>query len=413
MRDRGRLAVSRLFHCSSEVTWGHKQLRLDCCHYRGERPCAAGIQGFCPQQCPHYQTQGKRILIIKLGALGDVIRTAALLPGLKERWPCSHITWVSRPSGVRALANHPLVDRRLVFDAETLCHLDREHFDLCISLDKEPGPAALVMRVQAREKCGIGLSPYGTVYPLNDACLEYFELGINDNLKFRTNEKSYPQLIYELCGLPYRGQRYRLYPGVSERTHAAKRWQSLGVNEDDVVVGLNTGAGRVFANKNWPAEKFVTLARRLRAKHPWRIALLGGPDEIEVNARIAAACPGVLDTGGDHTELEFAALVARCHAVVTGDTMALHVAVAVGVPCIALFGPTCAAEIDLFGRGEKIVSRVPCAPCYRRHCDRSPNCMDEIDVERVTEALERWVAPVSVDTTGLRSLSLPVVGVNS
>ena len=86
---------------------------------------------------------GTRMLVIKLAALGDVIRTAALLPGLKREWPTSHITWVTRPSGVRMLANHPLIDRLLSFDAESICHLEHERFDLCLSLDKEPGPAAL------------------------------------------------------------------------------------------------------------------------------------------------------------------------------------------------------------------------------------------------------------------------------
>lgn len=393
-----------------DATWGNGQLRLDCRNYRGERPCSAGIQGFCPPACPQYNPMGQRILIIKLGALGDVIRTAALLPGLKECWPHSHITWVSRPGGVRMLANHPLIDRRLPFEAETLCHLERERFDLCVSLDKEPGPAALAMRVTAAVKRGIGLSPYGTIFPLNDACREYFELGINDDLKFRVNRKTYPQLIYDVCELPYRGERYRLYPGPAEQTHARECWRRLGVIDDDIVIGLNTGAGSVFANKNWPPDRFVTLARQLRARYPWQVALLGGPAEAERNARIAAACPGVLDTGGGHSELEFAALVARCQAVVTGDTLALHVAVAAGVPCIALFGPTCPSEIDLFGCGEKIVADISCAPCYRRHCDRAPTCMDAIHVEQVIQALERWVTPVESRTQHRASFALPIVG---
>lgn len=377
------------------LIWGNQAgqwLRLDCRHYRGDRPCAAGVQGVCPTDCEDYSAMGHRILIIKLGALGDVIRTAALLPGLKAFWPESHITWVSRPGGVRMLANHPQLDRLLPFDTETLCHIEHERFDLCLSLDKEPGPTALAMRVDAPDKRGIGLSAHGTAYPLNPACAAYFRLGLDDELKFHHNRKTYPQLVYEAVGLPYAGQRYRLYPSAAQLARAKRIWQDLGVADADVLVGLNTGAGRVFANKNWRPDKFIELARHLMQEDGWRVGLLGGPEERELNAGIAAACPGVVNSGCAHAELDFAALVARCQTVVTGDTMAMHVAIARDVPVVVLFGPTCPQEIDTFGRGEKVRTRLPCAPCYRRQCDRSPNCMEDIPVEEVLAAVRRQVA---------------------
>ncbi len=350
---------------------------------------------------------GHRILIIKLGALGDVIRTAALLPGLKAAWPSSHITWVSRPSGVRMLANHPMLDRLLPFDAESICHLEHERFDLCLSLDKEPGPAALAMRVEAADRRGIGLSTWGTPFPLNAECEGYFALGLDDEAKFRGNEKTYQQLIYEALGLSYRGERYRLYPGDQHKRRAAAVWQGAGVGADDVVIGLNTGAGRVFANKSWPAEKFAALARVLmRRGH--RVALLGGPDEREQNGMIAATCAGAIDTGADHDELTFAAIVARCDAMVTGDTMAMHVAIAADVPAVVLFGPTCAQEIDLYGSGEKVRTSLSCSPCYLRKCDKSPSCMDDISIERVLEAIETHVRPSR--GAGRR---LPLVGIGA
>jgi heptosyltransferase-2 len=383
---------------------------LQCRNYRGDRPCAAGVQGICPAVCQRSDPMGTRILIIKLGALGDVIRTAALLPGLKEAWPQSHITWVTRPNGARTLANHPLIDRLLALDAETLAHLEHERFDLCLSLDKEPGPAGLAMRVDSPDKRGIGLSPFGTPYPLNQECAHYFELGLDDDLKFHRNERTYQDLIYEAVGLRYRGQRYRLYPSADQRAQAARRWRELGVRDDQVVIGLNTGAGRVFANKNWPPDKYAALARLLTRRSGWRVALLGGPEERRLNADLAATCPGVLDTGCDHDELEFAALLQRCQVIVTGDTMAMHVAVACDVPCVVLFGPTCEQEIDLYGRGEKVRTGLPCSPCYRRRCDRSPNCMDDIDVQRVLAAVERWAEAPSARDARAAEGARPVMG---
>lgn len=366
-------------------------LRLDCRHYRGDRPCAVGIQGPCPERCALYDPQGFRILIIKLGALGDVIRTTALLPGLKAEWPESHITWVTRPAGARLLATNPLIDRVLPFDAETICHVELERFDLCLSLDKEPGPASLAMRVCAGDRRGIGLSTFGTPIPLNAAAAHYFTLGLDDTLKFYRNDQSYQSLIYAAVGLRYRGESYRLYPGAVERRQAAALLCDLGLSDTDTVVGLNTGAGRVFANKNWSERQYAELARRLVREGRSRVLLLGGPDERGLNQRIAAACPGVLNAGCDHPELLFAAIVERCQVVVTGDTLGMHVAIACGVPCVALFGPTCAQEIDLFGRGEKIVTSLACSPCYKRSCEKSPNCMDVIEVDRVAAAVAKWI----------------------
>ena len=373
--------------------WGAdagRRLKLDCRQYRGDRPCAAGVQGVCPSSCQNYTSIGYRIVIVKLAALGDVIRTAALLPGLKERWPTSQITWVTRPNGVRMLANHPLIDRLLPFDAETLCHLEYERFDLCLSLDKEPGPTALAMRIDARERRGIGLSSQGTPFPLNPECVDYFVLGLDDQKKFFENARSHQQLLYEAVGLEYAGQRYRLYPGEERCEQARAFWSDAGVADDDVVIGLNTGAGCIFANKNWPAERFVELAEVIEQRTDWRVALFGGPDERAGNARIAAACPAIVDTGCDHDEAGFAALLQRCNVLVTGDTMAMHVAIATDVPCVVLFGPTCEQEIDLYGRGEKVRTSLPCSPCYARRCDKSPNCMDDISVEQVRSAVERW-----------------------
>jgi ADP-heptose:LPS heptosyltransferase len=375
--------------------WGAQAgqtLKLDCRHYRGDRPCSAGIQGVCPSDCASYARMGHRIAIIKLGALGDVIRTAALLPGLKTQWPESQITWITRPSGVRMLANHPLIDRLLPFDAETLCHIEHERFDLCLSLDKEPGPTALAMRLDARERRGVGLSSHGTVYPLNEACSDYFRLGLDDHYKFQVNTSSYQALLYTAVGLPYAGERYRLYPGEAERKAADRFWAEHGVDGDRRVIGMNTGAGQVFANKIWSREQFKQVIQRIQSRSECAVALFGGPDEHERNAWLAEQCPGVINTGTNHSEPAFAALLARCHALLSGDTMAMHVAIAFEVPVVALFGPTCEQEIDLFGRGEKVCTSLGCAPCYRRTCDVSPNCMEVLDVERVVDALLHWGA---------------------
>ena len=66
------------------------------------------------------------------------------------------------------------------------------------------------------------------------------------------------------------------------------------------------------------------------------------------------------------------------------------------MPAVVLFGPTCAQEIDLYGQGGKLISNIACAPCYRRHCDVAPNCMDLITIEQAEMALVRCLYGTSV-----------------
>jgi heptosyltransferase-2 len=128
------------------------------------------------------------------------------------------------------------------------------------------------------------------------------------------------------------------------------------------------------------------LARR----HGLPIALLGGPHEREIHGRIRAAVgDDVVDLGTEHPVDRFAALVARCRLVVTGDTLAMHLAIAAKVPTVVLVGPTTHREIDLYGRGELIVTPLPCAPCYRRRCDIEEHCMRAITADQVADSVGR------------------------
>lgn len=360
------------------------EAKLDCRHYLGDRPCRFD----CCGTCDHYEPMGFRVLVIKTAAIGDVVRTAGILPAIHRQWTPAHVTWISEPGGARILQNHPLIDRLLTFEAAGILTATQQDFDLVLSLDKEPGPAALCNRVTAGRKRGIGLSPWGTVTPLNTECEPYFRLGLDDDLKFHHNTKSYPQLIHEAVGLPYVRQPYRLY--CDERTEAAihamfEPWRQDG----KAVVGVNTGSGRVFANKTFSPEKWVTVCERL-LDLGHTVVLLGGSDEINDNRWIGDRLGGRARLAGNgHGEQEFVAIVSQCDAIVTGDTLALHVAVARDVPLVALFGPTCEQEIDLFDLGEKIISTHECAPCYHRVCEKDPNCMDVISVDQVVEAIGR------------------------
>lgn len=362
------------------------ELKLDCRHFIGEKPCKFGRP--C-EDCPHYDPVSANVLVIKLAASGDVLRTTCILPGLRRAHPGCRVTWVVDGGSLELLRGNPMIDRALPYDASVLARCQVEEFDLVVCLDKDVRATALATLARAKKKVGFGLHPTGSIFPMNRASEYAFELGINDRLKFVENEKSYQRIVYECIEVPYEGESYVFELFDEERRYAADHLASLGLRPGAPVAGLNTGAGKVFATKKWQAERFAALARRL-ADAGVTPLLLGGPEEVERNRALARELGGrALDAGTHHTMRRFAAILERCDAVVTGDTLALHLAVAVGSPVVALFGATCPQEVDLFGRGEKIYHPVHCSPCYKSACPYNLECMSAIEPEEVFAAAMR------------------------
>lgn len=366
-------------------------LHLDCRYYRGDRPCE--FKREC-RGCPHYHPMGPRVLIIKLGALGDVVRTGSILQGLRqltieEPW----VTWVTSAAAADLVRRMPGVHQVMIYGEEAINRIRVEKFDYVLSLDKEPGPTSLAMTANADIRKGIGLSRYGTPFPLTDDAHHYFELGLNDDLKFRRNTLSYQQLIFEALGMTYNGERFRIELTEGDKRAADARLRDLGADPASTrLIGFNPGAGGVFAYKAWREEGYIAAARELLADKPdHAVLLLGGDREQGVLQRIQAALPGmkVFNGGTDNTLGEFTALIDRCSVLVCGDTLAMHLAIAREVPFVAMFGPTCEQEIDTFGRGIKIKSPIECSPCYLRTCDRSPTCQDMIRESEVVAAVRQ------------------------
>ena len=360
--------------------------KLDCRYFLGDRPCK--FKRVC-EGCAQYSPMGKRILIVKLAAIGDVLRTTPLLSGLKRKYPLSHITWVVDKGALPLLKQNPYIDRLLAFDFFSLGPLDLETFDLVIGLEKEPRGAALTSKVKAHEKKGFGLGPEGNVYPLNPASEYAYFLGLSDDLKFHRNQKTYPELIFDAAELNYQNDEYLLFLSAEDLSFAEAFAKQKGLKPGQSIIGLNTGAGDVFANKAWTVAGYLQLIQGLKKRPKTRILLLGGPKERERNRKILREKKGaVIDAGCDNTLGQFSALVNLCDLVVTGDTTAMHLAIGLKKRVVALFGPTCAREIELYERGEKIISPIPCAPCYRRSCSVVPNCMEAIGVREVLQKIE-------------------------
>ena len=344
------------------------------------------------------------ILILKTGALGDVLRTTALLPGLFVRHPEARVTWVTAPGAVDLVRTHPQVAEVVPLDPGAPAELDAVRarlsaagtWDWILSLDDEEPLCRLAAALPARRLSGATwTSERGATYTEDSA--PWFDMGLlsvhgkpeADRQKL-ANTRSHPEILAEMLGLPT--GRPVLPRDPPSEADAAAFADAAGLRGHGPVIGLNTGAGGRWRSKMLPPERAVELALELDRRLEGRAAflLLGGRDEAQRNRGLAADLEGrvrLIDAGTDNELLRFAALVSLCDLLITSDSLALHVAVARGVRVLAFFAPTSAAEIELYGLGEKVVSTAPDYCSYRRDADTST-----LTIERLAAAALRQLA---------------------
>lgn len=365
-------------------------IRSDCRFYTGYKPC--GKADVC-EGCPHYSPQGTRILVVKLAAMGDVLRTTCILPGLAKQYQPCHVTWLTDPESEVLLSANPYIARLMRFEPTHLLILLSEQFDVLLNFEKEPRALAIANLVRAREKRGFAPSPAGTLTVFNTESQYALQLGLSDELKFRQNRKTYPQIIYEMANLQYQNEEYVLELSERSKQFAAQFAEKHHLANAQHIVGVNTGCGAVFQTKQWTVDGFVGLIEEMLKDPGMRVLLLGGPRERTFNAEIIRRCSQrLIDTGCDNSLEDFLGIVNTCDLVVSSDSLTMHIAIGLKKQVVAFFGSTCPAEIDLFGRGEKVVSDFPCAPCYKASCLINPSCMDALSADQVLAAVKRVLA---------------------
>jgi len=367
-------------------------IRSDCRHYRLDRPCAPHKErGVKCEGCDDYDPVECRILLIKLGAMGDVLRTTALLPAIRAKHPHSHLTWIVDPKSREILEGLPGIDRLWMLDAGVLPQVQVERFDWVINLDLSAESLALASLAQAEQKSGYGLTPQGTVRCWKPEAEAYLAMSYWDDLK-KQNTKTYQQLMLDLIGSDDAAGEIQVAIPPAELEYAQAFSKKQQIAPWRPVVGLNLGAGGRWRWKRWTPEGFLDLARRLWETHRANLLILSGPDEAELKADWLRRCKvPVVDAGHDNPYGRFAALINLCEVVVTGDTLALHLALALRKQVVALVGPTSKAEIELYGRGVALSGEVPCLGCYLPDCDVRPSCMESLSSDAVFSVIEQWL----------------------
>lgn len=354
-------------------------LKTDCKHFPGNKPCEASkTEGKKCDDCNYYDPVDFKILIIKLEATGDVLRTAAILPALKRKFPKSHITWITKRNAKELFTNNPLVDEVYLFeDNDTVARLMIEKFNLLIHPDASTVSASLASIANAEVKKGYLLNEKGKIIPVNKDAVEWLEMGAFDDLK-KENKKTYQEIIHNIAGVDYKRDEIQISLDKTEIDFKNIFYKKNNLKKYKYLVGLNTGAGTRWQYKQWQLEGYIELIEKLSTNNEIGILLYGGPNEIERNKILKERFPDLIDTGINNSLRQFFSLLDLCDVLVTSDTMALHAATAFKKKIICMFGPTSHAEIEDYGRIEKVIPELDCLVCYKPRCDFELTCMGSI-----------------------------------
>ena len=179
-------------------------LKTDCKHFPGDKPCSPNkLENKKCDDCEYYSPINFKILIIKLDAVGDVLRTTSILHALKSKYQNSHITWLTKQNAKDIFINNNLVDNVLLFESSDLnSRLKIEIFDLLIHPDASPASSSIAGIINAKVKKGFVLSHFGQVIPADNDAIEWLEMGAFDEFK-KQNKKTYQQIIHEIAGLTF------------------------------------------------------------------------------------------------------------------------------------------------------------------------------------------------------------------
>ncbi len=325
----------------------------------------------------------KKIIIIKYSAIGDVLRTTVLLPALKKKFPKSEIFWITEAKSRPVLENNPLI-KGIYLEYELTDCFKKKEYDLIINLDEDFDACQLAGELKSKKLLGYYFEngkivcTKGAKYWMAMSLLG----GVNRDALKKRNKFTYPKIIFDIAQLSYSTD-------FKPIIHLRRKEKEFGLNFAkkhniklgyDYVVGINTGAG-----KRWPLKKLgigkTSLLINKLLKKELKVILCGGEEEVERNSRILKACNrAVIDAGCNNSVREFASLISICDSIISADTLAMHISIALGKYTLAFFGPTPFQEIEFHNNGEAVVAPLGCTCCMKKViCEKKSNCMDLIN----------------------------------
>jgi heptosyltransferase-2 len=356
----------------------------DCKKFTGYKPCHKGINCY-ENGCPDPEPFGTKILLINLDAMGDILMTTAQLRALKRKFPQSTIYWITLNNTVPLLFNNPYVDKVFAFSWESHLILSQIDFDYVMNVDKSQRSCAFAMDMKAKNLLGFVINSNGQIVPAGTASEYNYVLGMDDHLKFKINKRTGEDYLAETFELDYQREDYVYVLSDEELNFIADFKDKAGIKATDKVIGFNTGCSNLYPNKKMTVEQHRYLIEKFLSIGKYKIALFGGPEDEERNRQIYAGFEErIISTPTNLGIRRGLCFENIADVIITGDSFGMHAAIALKKYVIAWFGLSCWEEIELFGRGIKLIPQgLECAPCWKKACPYNIECRAMIDLDKI------------------------------
>ena len=329
-----------------------------------------------------------KILVIRVDGIGDLLNTTPAIALLRENYASAEITVLARPLNAPVLLGNPDVDRVLIFDGDGkhsgirarlqfYRELRRERFQLVVAMQTAMWSHLVAFLSGARYRLGRYQKRFRST--LTHAWHGRYRKGetheVDRNL----------ELVRLIC--KGEGKRSLIFCLSGDEIAAAEaRLASLGIGADAFLIGIHPG-GSSF-DKRWPEDRYAELADKLTQQYNATILLLHGPEEAVLTHNIQEAMQSRAIVYAPETIRELGAFLSCCDLVVCNDSGPMHLAAALDVPMVAIFGPTDYVAWHPLSENASIVRRdMPCWPCSAHKCKIGWECTKKLPVEPVWDAI--------------------------
>jgi heptosyltransferase-2 len=335
------------------------------------------------------------VLIRGTNWIGDVVMTFPAIAAVRETLPAARITVLVKPWVADLVRMHPAVDEVLVYErpgrhegSGGILKLARElrarRFDAAILLQNAIEAAIIARLAGIPVRAGYSTDARGLL--------------LTHPVRLEARIKTVHQSLYyvemlEALGLTQSRAPLALTPTEAQRIAAEQHLVRFGIAGRRPIVGMAPGAAYGPA-KRWFPERFAAVADRLAQRHACPILLFGSDgDRASTEAVQSAAKSALVDVAGRTNLSDAIALIACCDLFVTNDSGLMHVAGALGVPTVAIFGSTNPKTTYPLGERTVLIRRpVDCSPCLKQECPTDFRCMDLVTVDEVVDESVRLLA---------------------
>lgn len=340
------------------------------------------------------QKNVRKILVIKLRAIGDVVLSTAVIPNLRNAYKKSEIHFLVEGPGQDVLVDNPYIDRIIVLprqEWETLPKifawlegfrfvkmLRGERYDIVFDLFGNPRSAFLTWVTGA--SCRVGFNFRGRKYVYNK------------RVKPRGNEVHEVEFNLDALralNIPIINNTPLFYFSKNDRNYVDTWIAEKGFN-GSFLVGIHPWAS--WEAKRWDLGKFASLVNCLIENYHASVVLLWGPDERKHAEKVQAMAHYPAAIAPKMTLKELGALLSRCKLMVANDSGPMHIAASVGTPTVGIFGPTQWRLQGPYGKGHRAAYKkgLLCLGCNLLSCPKM-SCMRDLDVDEVMEVVEKVI----------------------